>query len=72
MQEEINSLDKKLRNFHEIKESQDLEISKLKREVQALESDKITLFKQKETLSCQARDAERRIFEYVKANQDSE
>jgi hypothetical protein len=49
-----------------------LEINKLKREIQTLESDKITLIKQKETLSIQTRDSERRIFDYVKMNQDND
>jgi hypothetical protein len=49
-----------------------LEKNKLKREIQTLESDKITLIKQKETLSIQTRDSERRIFDYVKMNQDND
>ncbi len=49
-----------------------MEINKLKREIQTLESDKITLIKQKETLSIQTRDSERRIFDYVKMNQDND
>jgi hypothetical protein len=47
-----------------------LEISKLKRENQNLESEKVTLIKQKETLSCQTMDAERRIFDYVRQSQE--
>lgn len=49
---EIADLDKRLRSAFETKEAQDLEIGRLKRELQNIDSDKAALIRQKDTLSC--------------------
>ena len=69
---EIEKLDAKLRKAFLLKEELDIEVQSLRKQVATLSLDKQTFAQQKELLSGQTREAEKRIYELTKQRQDGD